>query len=122
MAFLSTTDALDWEAQGRITGGGGMGPSLAFSMSESDDPGGIRAWPGTLARWLFGRRADLPDSRPALAPLPRFRNVTISREAGAGGGTIGRMVARRLDWKVFDHEILEAIAQRMELSADEVRV
>ena len=31
-----------------------MGPSLAFSMSESDDAGGIRAWPGTLARWLFG--------------------------------------------------------------------
>jgi cytidylate kinase len=31
-------------------------------------------------------------------------------------------VARRLNWKVYDHEILEAIAQRMELSADEVRV
>ena len=99
-----------------------MGPSLAFSMSEADEPAGFRTWPGTLARWLFGRRSDLPDSKPAAAPLPRFRNVCISREAGAGGGTIGRMVARRLDWKVFDHEILEAIAHRMELSADEVRV
>jgi cytidylate kinase len=31
------------------------------------------------------------------------------------------MVGRRLDWKVYDHELLEAIAQRMEVSADEVR-
>jgi len=99
-----------------------MGASLAFSMSEPDETGGFRTWPGTLARWLFGLRSDLPDAKPSASPVARFRNVCISREAGAGGGTIGRMVGRRLDWKVYDHEILEAIAQRMELSADEVRV
>src|SRR6185437_5863715 len=54
-------------------------------------------------------------------PVARFRNVCISREAGAGAGTIGRMVGTRLDWKVFDHELLEAIAHRMELAIDEVR-
>ena len=31
------------------------------------------------------------------------------------------MVGTRLDWKVFDHELLDAIAHRMELSVDEVR-
>ena len=31
------------------------------------------------------------------------------------------MVGSRLDWKVFDHELIEAIASRMELAIDEVR-
>ncbi len=31
------------------------------------------------------------------------------------------MVGTRLDWKVYDHEILEAIAHRMEVPTDEVR-
>lgn len=99
-----------------------MATSEAFPMSEPEDPGGFRAWPGSLARWLFGRRADRRTEHAARASAARFRNICISREAGAGGGTIGRIVARRLSWKVYDHEILEAIAQRMELSADEVRV
>jgi cytidylate kinase len=53
--------------------------------------------------------------------VARFRNICISREAGAGGGSIARVVGTRLDWKVYDHEILEAIAQRMEMPTDEVR-
>ena len=53
--------------------------------------------------------------------MARFRTVCISREAGAGAGTIARRVATRLDWKVYDHEILEAIAKRMEMPTDEVR-
>ncbi len=32
------------------------------------------------------------------------------------------MVGRRLDWKVFDHELLEAIAHGMEMPVDEVKV
>lgn len=99
-----------------------MGPALAFSMAEPEERAGVRAWPGALARWFFGRRADRDESRRPSVPLARFRNVCISREAGAGGGTIGRMVARGLHWRVYDHEILEAIAHRMELTTDEVRV
>jgi cytidylate kinase len=99
-----------------------MAASEAFSNTDPEDPGGFRAWPGSLARWLFGHGADRRAVKAARAAAPRFRNICISREAGAGGGTIGRIVARRLDWKVYDHEILEAIAHRMELSADEVRV
>lgn len=99
-----------------------MAASEAFPKTEPEDPGGFRAWPGSLARWLFGRRVDRRAEQASRTSAPRFRNICISREAGAGGGTIGRIVARRLNWKVYDHEILEAIAQRMELSADEVRV
>jgi cytidylate kinase len=98
-----------------------MSPYEAFQTSEEDEPAGLRAWPGALARWFFGERSARRESSSSPSPIARFRNICISRESGAGGGTIGRMVGRKLDWKVFDHELLEAIAQRMELSADEVR-
>ena len=80
-----------------------------------------RRWPGAVSRWLFGRGSN--PSKPAGPPVPvaRFRNLCLSREAGSGAGTIARMVGTRLDWKVFDHELLEAIASRMELATDEVR-
>ena len=35
---------------------------------------------------------------------------------------IARMVGKRLRWKVYDDEIVEAIAHRMEVSIDEVRI
>jgi cytidylate kinase len=78
-------------------------------------------WPGALSRWLFGRGSKPSNPAGPPVPLARFRNVCISRETGSGAGTIARMVGTRLDWKVFDHELLEAIASRMELATDEVR-
>jgi cytidylate kinase len=82
---------------------------------------GVQGWTGTLARWLFGARAADAGDQKAVQGVPRFRNVCISREAGAGGGTIARMVGRRLHWKVYDHELLEAIAHGMEIHVEEVR-
>jgi cytidylate kinase len=57
---------------------------------------------------------------PAL-PVARFQNICISREAGAGGGALARMVGKRLGWKVYDEELIEAIAHRMQLPLDDVR-
>ncbi|HET6277360.1 MAG TPA: cytidylate kinase-like family protein [Candidatus Polarisedimenticolia bacterium] len=37
--------------------------------------------------------------------------LTISKELGSGGEEIGRLVAERLGWHLFDREILEAIAR-----------
>lgn len=37
--------------------------------------------------------------------------LSISMGIGVGGDTIGRQVGERLDWRVFDREILEAIAK-----------
>ncbi len=53
--------------------------------------------------------------------VARFQNICISREAGAGAGAIARMVGKRLGWKVYDEELIEAIAHRMEVPLDEVR-
>ncbi len=88
---------------------------------EGSEPGRILGWPKTVSRWLFGKVAKPREPAGSAEPVARFRNVCISRETGSGAGTIGRMIGTRLDWKVFDHELLEAIAQRMELATDEVR-
>ena len=92
------------------------GPSPPFSTRA-----GSRRWPGALSRWIFGRKGTRSVEEIPTTPLARFRNLCISREAGSGAGAIGRMVGQRLDWKVFDEELIEEIAGRMELSTDEVR-
>jgi cytidylate kinase len=53
------------------------------------------------------------DRRPPPPPsgIPAGLTIAISREAGARGGTIGRRVARKLGWQVFDQELLEYTAQ-----------
>lgn len=98
-----------------------MVPYQAFAAIEPHERGGFRRWPGLVARWLFGRRADRLEAEAVPEPIARFRNVCISREAGAGGGAIARAVGTRLDWKVYNHELLDAIAHRMELPIEEVQ-
>jgi len=95
-------------------GSPGYGPTPDNSIPSR----GAWGWPF----WPFGRRAQVKESKAAVVPTTRFRNIAIGRESGSGGGAIGRMVGTKLNWKVYDHELLEAIAQRMERPADEVRV
>src|SRR5262245_52598789 len=95
-----------------------MPPPETFPTSET---GVLRAWPWSLTRWLFGRGLARRELAGPEVPVARFRNVCIAREAGAGGGTIARMVGRRLGWKVYDHELLEAIAHGMEVPTEEAR-
>ena len=38
--------------------------------------------------------------------------VLISREKGAGGSAVGQLAGKRLDWQVFNNEIVDAIAQK----------
>lgn len=78
-------------------------------------------WPDFFVRWLFGSAAEERATREVSGASARFQNVCISREAGAGAGIIARMVGKRLGWKVYDEEMIEAIAHRMEVSLDEVR-
>jgi cytidylate kinase len=39
--------------------------------------------------------------------------ITISREPGASGASVGREVGRLLGWPVYDHELLDFIARDM---------
>jgi cytidylate kinase len=38
--------------------------------------------------------------------------VTVSREKGAGGNAVAKLVGRRLGWQVFDNEIVDEIAKK----------
>jgi len=38
--------------------------------------------------------------------------LIISREKGAGGNTVARLVGKRLGWQVFNNEIVDEIAQK----------
>jgi cytidylate kinase len=38
--------------------------------------------------------------------------LLISREKGAGGNTVARLVGKRLGWQVFNNEIVDEIAQK----------
>jgi cytidylate kinase len=50
-------------------------------------------------------------------PLEPGWTIALEREAGAPGTTIAREVAARLHWQVYDHELLEQIAQDMGIRA-----
>jgi cytidylate kinase len=93
------------------------GSSATPEMPERPASTSIRGW----SLWPFGRRARTKEASAPVIPAARFRNVAVSREAGAGGGAIARLVATKLGWRVYDHELLEAIAHRMDRPADEVR-
>ena len=95
--------------------------SSSSSEAEPKGVGTVRPWPWSVVRWFLGQTDEdrVPDSSPRA--VARFQNICISRETGAGAGAIARMVGQRLGWKVFDQELLEAIAHRMELPIDDVR-
>jgi cytidylate kinase len=57
-----------------------------------------------------GFQGDRAES-PHVPLMPAGLTVAISREAGARGGSIGRRVARKLGWAVYDQELLEYMAQ-----------
>ena len=42
--------------------------------------------------------------------------VAISREAGSGGAEIGRMLAERLGWGLYDRELVEEVAERLHVA------
>jgi cytidylate kinase len=89
---------------------------------EASGSGRLRiVWPEFLNRWFFGAGEDRDDRGARRGPVARFLNLCISREAGAGGGAIARAVGQSLGWKVFDDELLEAIAHRMELPVEDVK-
>jgi cytidylate kinase len=83
--------------------------------------GSIQSWPQSVVRWLFGMGEEERQPAAASIAVARFQNICVSRETGSGAGALARMVGQRLGWKVYDEELIEAIAHRMELPIDEVR-
>lgn len=44
-------------------------------------------------------------------------SIAVSREAGSRGSSIARHLGARLDWPVYDQELLETIARRLHVNA-----
>ena len=87
----------------------------------------IEALAKVMQHWQSRRKAEgrqVDDSGPSS----RAFTIALSRESGARGTSTAREVGARLGWAVYDHELLERIAQEMKLrtslleSVDEKRV
>jgi cytidylate kinase len=64
----------------------------------------------------WDKRRHAADARPqpeAQSKRPGSACVAISREAGAHGTAVAEEVGRRLNWQVYDHQLLEVVAQDM---------
>ena len=55
-------------------------------------------------------------------PVQTAPYIAISREAGAGGGHIARLVGALLEWDVLDKELLDFMTQRYSLSRQKLDV
>jgi cytidylate kinase len=61
-----------------------------------------------IQSWLAEQRRRAETTAPAPEPIRPI--VTISRQAGAHGTALGRLVAERLGFRVWDQELVQAIA------------
>ena len=67
-------------------------------------------------RWEMQRQASA--HRRDLPPRTSHAfTIALSREVGTLGTSIAQDVGRRLGWQVYDHELVEQIAQEMDVRA-----
>jgi len=62
-----------------------------------------------VKRWLAEQ--EKRKAQPRVTPEPPRPLVTISREAGANGTSLGRIVAKKLGFELWDQEIVHRVAQ-----------
>jgi len=84
-----------------------------------EEPGIMAAAERQMHAWAMStelkERASLHEAE-GLLTSQAVKYVTISREAGAGGGEIGRLIGERLGWEFFSRNLLDRIADRFHLS------
>src|SRR5262245_25448693 len=86
-------------------------------MERFRDPGLTAAAERAMRRWVSSRQSEQQAAqRYASLNSSRFC-ITVSREAGARGSTVARLVGQKIGWTVYDQELLEYIAHEMHLRA-----
>lgn len=73
---------------------------------------------------LLSARNTLRASQAGRAPDQDFLppvTVALSREAGIGSSAIAHDLGKRLGWPVYDHELLERIANDMQLRPEQLK-
>ena len=71
----------------------------------------MQAW--SLTQEIADRTVRVDESAPPAGQLGDF--ITISREAGAGGGHVAELVGKKLGWEVLDKSLLDRVADRCRL-------
>jgi len=66
-----------------------------------------------LRRQWQAQRKAVTTSEDFLAPSPAGFTIALSREAGANGSSVARVIGERLGWNVYDRELLQQIATDM---------
>ena len=83
---------------------------MAPKHAVSTHPAEVRMLLDDLFRRVE-KEVDTPDpGSPALGPF-----VTISRQSGSRGSAIARRLATELGWRVLDRELVEGLAEELEL-------
>ena len=59
---------------------------------------------------------EVNEPAPKEPMVAQMRAVTISREYGSGGGEVGSQLAKRLGWKLIDHEVTVQVASALGIS------
>ena len=68
--------------------------------------------------WIKASGRPERSSEPiAVEPAEKYFSIALSREAGTRGPVVSRAVAARLGWKVYDHELLELVANELHVRA-----
>ncbi len=70
--------------------------------------------------WEQQRNQETSELGPLVSAVaaPPALTIAVSREPGAGGTTIARAVGARLDWPVYDHELVQRIAEDLGIHAN----
>lgn len=79
--------------------------------------------PSTPALIFTGIRRRLPVNRSAgfhLFLSAPMAVITIARQLGAGGGAVATRLAERLGWRLLDRELVEQIADDLEVAPEQV--
>jgi cytidylate kinase len=73
-----------------------------------------------MRRWELDQRLQERFARDEAAAHVRRDVLTISRERGSGGTTVGMMVAKELGWEYYDRELIDRVAQRVGSTPEEI--
>lgn len=74
-----------------------------------------------MERWLLSD--ELRDfiqlhREPETHPRRLGPYITVSRESGAGGGQLARLIGQQLGWDVLDKSLLDCVAERYHMPRD----
>jgi hypothetical protein len=82
-----------------------------------EEPKIVAAAERRMRAWVQTQEVADRGGSPVAAPVrPLGDYITLSRQAGAGGGEIAELAGKRLGWEVLDKGLVDRVADRYRLS------